>query len=132
MKEIESRIRALWQAIAEQDEEKLMRFFTPDAQILWPNPDEQFDLTGYLRANCDYPGSWSGKVERIALDGSYSVAKVWPTEGAASRSVTFYQWRNGKIERMVEYWGDVGPAPEWRRRLALCSRGMDNGSDLPL
>lgn len=38
MKEIESRIRALWQAIAEQDEEKLMRFFTPDAQILCPIP----------------------------------------------------------------------------------------------
>lgn len=132
MREIENRIRALWQAIAEQDEEKLMRFFTPDARILWPNTDEQFDLAGYLRANCDYPGRWSGKVERVALDGSYSIAVVWPPEGAASRSVAFYQWRNGKIEQMVEYWGDVGPAPEWRKGLALGPRRMDNGSDLSL
>lgn len=120
MKEIELTIRALWQAAIEKDEERLAGFFTPDAQILWPNTGEQFDLTGYLRANCGYPGQWSGTVEEIALDGSYSVAKVWPLEGGASRAVTFYQWRDGKIERMVEYWGDVGPAPEWRRGLALC------------
>ena len=119
MKEIELLIRALWQAVTEQDEEKLLRFFTPDAQIFWPNTGERFDLAGYLRANCDYPGRWSGKVEKIALDGSWSVAKVWSPEGGAARAVTFYQWRNGKIERMEEYWGDVGPAPEWRKGLAL-------------
>ena len=120
MKEIEVTIRSLWQAIAEQNEEKLVCFFTPDAQILWPNTEERFDLNGYLRANCDYPGQWNGKVETVALDGSYSIAKVWPPEGGAARAVTFYKWRNGKIEQMVEYWGDIGPAPEWRRGLSLC------------
>ena len=119
MKETERKILDLWEAIAQQNEEKLIRFFTPDAHILWPNTDERFDLSGYLRANCDYPGRWSGKVEKIALDGSWSVAKVWSPEGSASRTVTFYQWRNGKIEQMVEYWGDIGPAPEWRNGLAL-------------
>ena len=119
MKEIEIRIRALWQAIAEQDEEKLARFFTPDAEILWPNTEERFDLNGYLRANCGYPGQWSGAVEKIALDGSWSVARVWSPESGVSRSVAFYQWRNGKVERMVEYWGDVGAPPEWRQGLSL-------------
>lgn len=118
MKELEMTVQALWQAVAKQDEEKLARFFTLDAEILWPNTGERFDLSGYLRANCGYPGRWSGNVEEIALDGSYSVAKVWSAEGAAARSVAFYRWRNGKIQRMVEYWGDVGPAPEWRRGLA--------------
>ena len=119
MKDFALVIRALWQAIAEQDEERLLQFFTPDAVILWPNTNEAFDLNGYLRANCDYPGQWSGQVEKIALDGGWSVAKVWSPAGDAFRSVTFYQWRNGKIERMVEYWGDVGPAPEWRKGLSL-------------
>lgn len=76
MKAREDIIRALWQAVAEQDPEKLVRFFTPDARILWPNTEECFDLADYVRANCAYPGQWSGKVEKIALDGSYSVAKV--------------------------------------------------------
>ena len=110
-------ILRLWQAIAEQDEAHLAQFFTVDARIFWPNTDEHFDLPGYLRANCDYPGKWSGKVEKIAPDGSYSVARVWSPDGAAARAVTFYQWRNRKIVQMTEYWGDVGPAPDWRKGL---------------
>lgn len=116
---METTILSLWQAVAEQDERKLARFFTVDAQIFWPNTDERFDLPGYLRANCDYPGRWSGQVEKIAGNGGYSVARVWSPEGVTARAVTFYQWRNGKIERMVEYWGDVGSAPDWRRGLSL-------------
>lgn len=117
MKEIEVTIFALWQAVADQEEAALARFFTPDAEIFWPNSGERFDLNGYLRANCDYPGQWTGKVEKIALDGSYSISKVWSREGAAARAVTFYQWRNGKIAQMTEYWGDIGPAPDWRTGL---------------
>lgn len=123
----ESRLRALWRAVAEQDEERLARFFTPDARIVWPNTGECFDLTGYLRANCDYPGRWSGEVERIAADGSYSVARVWSAEGTAARSVAFYQWKDGKIVQMTEYWGDIGPAPEWR-----AEKSWNDGCDLPL
>ena len=113
----EDTILCLWRAIADQDEEQLAQFFTVDAQIFWPNTNEHFDLPGYLRANCDYPGQWSGKVEKIAADGSYSVARVWSPDCAAARAVTFYQWRNGKIVQMTEYWGDVGPAPDWREGL---------------
>ncbi len=115
MTDLENTILALWQAIAEQDEARLSRFFTADAEIFWPNTGERFDLAGYLRANCDYPGQWSGAVERVAPDGSYSVARVWSPEGVTARAVTFYQWRNGRIVQMVEYWGDVAPPPEWRR-----------------
>ncbi len=117
--EMEGTILRLWHAIAEQDAERLAGFFTVDARIFWPNTNECFDLPGYLRANCEYPGQWSGRVEKIAGDGSWSVAKVWSPEGDAARSVTFYRWRNGKVAEMTEYWGDVGPAPEWRRGWSL-------------
>ena len=114
----EATILELFQAVVRQDEHALARFFTVDAQILWPNTGERFDLADYLRANCGYPGQWSGQMEKVAEDGSYSVARVWPAEGPASRAVTFYQWRNGKIVQMTEYWGDIGPAPDWRRGLS--------------
>lgn len=116
---METTIISLWQAVAAQDEHKLAQFFTVDARIFWPNTGERFGLPGYLRANCDYPGQWSGQVEKVAEDGSYSVARVWSPEGVTARAVTFYQWRDGKIEQMVEYWGDVAPTPDWRRGLSL-------------
>ena len=59
------------------------------------------------------------KVERIDPEGSFSVARVWSPEGAVFRAVSFYRWRGGKICRLEEYWGDVGPAPDWRRALGL-------------
>lgn len=124
--EAERIIQELWQAGADQDEEALARFFTPDAEIFWPNTGERFDLAGYLRANCDYPGQWRGEMEKVAADGSYSIARVWSQEGEAARAVTFYQWKNGKIVQMTEYWGDIGPVPEWRKGLGeTCGYGCD-------
>lgn len=67
MTDLENTILALWQAIAEQDEARLSRFFTADAEILWPNTGERFDLAGYLRANCDYPGQWNGSRRTAAI-----------------------------------------------------------------
>lgn len=87
---METTILNLWQAVAAQDEHKLARFFTVDAQIFWPNTGERFDLSGHLRANCDYPGRWGGQVEKIAGDSSYSVARAWSPEVVTARAVTFY------------------------------------------
>lgn len=115
----EARIHALWQAVAAQDREALAGFFTEDAVVLWPNSGERFSLADYLRANCDYPGQWRGQVEQIGQDGGVSVTRVWDAEEHTFRVVSFYRWRGERIERMEEYWGDVGPAPDWRRELSV-------------
>ena len=47
------------------------------------------------------------------------MARVWDSEGNAFRAVSFYLWRGSRIARMEEYWGDVGPAPAWRREMGL-------------
>lgn len=124
-------IRALWNAVAEQDGEAMARFFTKDALVLWPNTDERFTLGEYMQANCTYPGQWSGQVEQIAPDGSASVARVWDGEGAAFRAVSFYRWRGERICRLEEYWGDVAPAPAWRQKLRLGTPPGDGDACLP-
>ena len=108
-----ARIRALWQAAADQDGEQMARFFTEDAVILWPNTNERFTASEYIRANCAYPGQWQGQVERAAPDGSSSVARVWNRAGEAFRAVSFYRWEGDRISRLEEYWGDTAPAPAW-------------------
>lgn len=118
--ELQERIRALWAAVAKQEEKALADFFHPDAVIFWHNTNEQFTLAEYLRANCEYPGDWNGQVERIDAAGEYavSVARVWSGE-ASFHAVSFYVFRQGKICRMDEYWGDDGPPPQWRRELGV-------------
>lgn len=53
-----------------QNEMVLKKFFHEDACIRWHNTNEQFNVTEFLRANCEYPGDWSGEVERIEKTGN--------------------------------------------------------------
>lgn len=108
---------ALWDAITRQDADAMAHFFTPEAVICWHCTNEQFTLEEYLRANCEYPGSWQGAVERVEELGDTAVvaARVWLTDGSASfHCAAFYRFREGKIIRADEYWGDDGPPPAWR------------------
>lgn len=120
MTDHEEFIRAFWAAVAAQDPAALTAFFTPDAEIFWHASNERFTRAEYVRANCEYPGHWSGEVERVEElpGGAVSAARVW-TGDASFHAVSFYRFDGGRIARLDEYWGDDGPAPAWRRDLAI-------------
>ena len=44
-------------------------YFRPDACVRWHNTNEQFTVDEFIRANCEYPGKWDGKVERVETKG---------------------------------------------------------------
>ena len=102
-------INAFWQAVLDQDREALPRFFHPSAVVCWHSTDEQFTVSEYVRANCDYPGSWQGAVERILKtdQGFVTAVKVWPASGTGSwHAVSFITLKDGLIARLDEYWAD--------------------------
>lgn len=68
--DMERFITQYWNSVAAQDEEEIKQYFHEDAVVRWHNTNEQFTVAEFLRANCDYSGSWSGKVERIELIGN--------------------------------------------------------------
>lgn len=105
-----------WRAVAEQDEEALRRYFHPGARIRWHCSNEAFSVAEFLRANCEYPGDWQGQVERIEDFGDtvITAVRVW-TAGASFHVASFFRMRDGKIAELDEYWGDDGPAPQWRQ-----------------
>lgn len=105
-----------WQYVASQNERKLINYFHDDACIRWHNTNEQFNVSEFMRANCDYPGNWSGEVERIEQTGNtvITVAHVW-TEGMSFHVTSFFEILGEKIMALDEYWGDDGEAPQWRK-----------------
>ena len=125
-------LTGLWDAIARQDAPAMRTYFAPGAVVCWHNTDEQFTLEEYLRANCEYPGEWRGRLERAEAveGGAVSVARVWAADGSvALHAVSFYRFEGGKIARMDEYWGDDGQPPAWRQALGLGRPiGAENGS----
>ena len=111
-------ILALWQDVAAQDA-AISVHFTEDAAIMWPNTDESFSVPEFVLANLEYPGQWKAMVEQVDPSGRFSIARVWSPEAGAFRAVSFFHWRENKIYRLVEYWGDIETAPPWRQALGL-------------
>lgn len=104
-----------WNHIAAQNEEELKKYFHDNACIRWHNTNEQFTVSEFLRANCDYPGSWNGEVERIEQIGNIIITAthVWSEENSF-HVTSFFKMAAEKIMALDEYWGDDGTAPQWR------------------
>lgn len=73
-----------------------------------------------MRANCEYPGAWQGEVERIEAIGNTltTATRVWG-EGMSFHVCSFFTFADGKITLLDEYWGDDGPAPQWRQDIHI-------------
>ena len=110
-------IQRYWKAVLSQQATELKLFFHKDAYINWHNTNEHFSVDEFIAANCDYPGTWKGEIqreERIA-DLIITVVHVYSEDKQSSHHVTsFIRIKNDKIMSIDEYWGDDGNAPQWR------------------
>lgn len=93
-----------------------------DVWVNWHNTNEHFSVEEFIRANCQYPGEWDGEVERVIATETHIVTAthVRSKDGSTScHATSFIRVVDGKIASMEEYWGDDGPAPEWRRNMHI-------------
>lgn len=110
-------INRFWQSVLAQDEIEIRNYFHKDAYINWHCTNEHFTVDEFIIANCEYPGEWDGIVERIEHinDLIVTATLVYPKDRSSSFHVTsFIRLADDKIVSMDEYWGDDGPAPDWR------------------
>jgi len=110
-------IKTFWKAVLMQDEKEIRKYFKEDAYVNWHCTNEHFTVDEFIIANCEYPGSWDGIVERVERikDLIITVTLVYPKDKSASFHVTsFIKTENDKIVSMDEYWADDGSAPQWR------------------
>lgn len=115
-------IEQFWKATLAQDAAQMRAFFCRDGHVNWPCTNERFTVEEFIRANCEYPGDWDGRVERVERldDGIVTVTRVYPKDRTASFHVTsFFQIRDSKIQSLDEYWAEDGEAPDWRKRMHI-------------
>ena len=115
-------IQGYWKAVLKQDAAALRQYFAPVACVRWHNTDEQFTAEEFIRANCEYPGEWDGRVERVEEAGDLlmTVTHVYAVGKSISLHVaSFIRVEDGLIRSIDEYWGDDGPAPQWRREMKI-------------
>lgn len=106
-----------WGAVLAQDERKIREFFHEDAYVNWHCTNEHFDVDEFIVANCEYPGDWDGRVERVERlnDLIITVVNVYPRDRSVSfHATSFIKIRDDKIISMDEYWADDAEPPQWR------------------
>lgn len=110
-------IYRFWRDVLEQNADAIREYFDENAYINWHCTNEHFTVEEYLTANCEYPGSWDGEVERVERinDLFITVTHVYSREQKLSFHVTsFIKIAGDKIVAVDEYWADDGVAPGWR------------------
>ncbi len=115
-------IHKFWAAVLSQNAVAIRAFFVPTAYVNWHNTNEHFTVEEFIRANCEYPGDWTGQVEKEiqAGDTIITATHVASKDGKLSFHVTsFIQVQDGKIVAVDEYWGDDGEAPQWRQDMKI-------------
>lgn len=118
-------INEFWDAVLKQDADKMRTFFQSTAYVNWHCTNEHFTVEEYIRANCEYPGEWNGKIERIEQisDLVIAVVNVYTLDQSLSfHVVSFMKIEDDKIVSLDEYWGDDGEAPMWRqeKKIGTC------------
>lgn len=115
--DMELKLKSYWNDVANQNAEALERYFSSNAYIRWHNTNEHFTVQEFVIANCEYPGDWMGEVERIEIidNTAITATRVWLSDNSCSFHVTsFFEFEDGKITALNEYWGDDGTPPQWR------------------
>lgn len=115
-------IRQFWKAVLEQDRAAIKGFFQNTAYVNWHCTNERFTVDEFIQANCEYPGDWDGKIERIECAGNLIITTVhvFPKDRSSSfHVVSFFSIEDEKIVSVDEYWSDDGEAPLWRKEMRI-------------
>lgn len=118
-------IRRFWADVLRQDAAAIRTYFAPNAWVNWHNTNEHFTVEEFIQANCEYPGNWDGEIEQLVCAGNriITATHVYTRDNEQHFHVTsFFRILDGKIISIDEYWGDDGPAPQWRQALHIGSK----------
>ena len=106
-----------WNDVAKQNAKQLELYFNLDALIFWHDSNEQFTVSEFIMANCEYPGDWCVEIERVEqIRGLViTVTRVFLSDKSVSvHVVSFFEFENDKIASLNEYWGEDVEIPQWR------------------
>ena len=109
-------VERLWQLFDARDFEAAGALLHDDFTCEWPQSRERIrGRENYIALNQNYPGTWSIAIRRLIAEGDQVASEVVMTYGEeVVQAVSFFELRDGKIIRQVDYWPEPYPAPAGR------------------
>jgi ketosteroid isomerase-like protein len=99
-------VKHLWAVFDAFEFARAAEVLSPDFVCEWPQSRERIrGAADYIALNEGYPGRWRCRLHRLLVDGDRAASLVEVTDGSTTVwASSFYELRDGCIERAVEYW----------------------------
>jgi ketosteroid isomerase-like protein len=113
-------VAELWKRMGRFDFAGAGELLHDDFVCEWPQSNERIrGRANFVALNSNYPGRWSAEVKRVIAQGDQAASEVALTwEEQIVVVVSFYEIRDGKIYREIDYWPESYAAPDWRAQWA--------------
>jgi ketosteroid isomerase-like protein len=114
-------VRRLWERFEARDWDGAAELVHEDLVVDWPWSAERIrGREHFILVNRQHPApDWHIEVRRIVAEGDQVVSEVVvPYAEGTSRAASFFELRDGRIARIVEYWIDDGQQEPMEYRAA--------------
>jgi len=104
-------VRRLWDLFEARDWDGAAELLHEDLVVDWPFSNERFrGRDNFVQANVHHPApDWHIEVRRVVAEGDQVASEVIvPFDGGVAQAASFFELRDGRIARIVEYWIDRG------------------------
>ncbi|MBX3019704.1 MAG: nuclear transport factor 2 family protein [Bdellovibrionaceae bacterium] len=111
-------ITQLWDLFSAQKWQESKDLFHEEFRADWPPSRERFvGADAFVDMNCVYPGNHQIQVMQLMSSGDRVVSAVSVTADTGQRAfaTSFFQIKDRKIWKLIEFWGAPYEAPEWRK-----------------
>jgi len=115
-------VKKFWQLMTTNDFRSVGSVLADDFVLEWPQSGEQIrGRDNYAAMNEEYPtttGRWTFTLNRLIGNDHEAVSDVIVSDGVqTARAISFFEMREGKIVKMVEFWPEPFAALENRKHL---------------
>src|SRR5215813_3823810 len=124
-------VKKFWALMATNDFQSVGSVLSDDFVLEWPQSGERIrGRANYAVMNEQYPtttGRWTFSVNRLVGNDHGAVSDVSVSDGVQNaRAISFFELRDGKIVKMVEYWPEPFVPRDERTHLVEQIDGHNN------
>jgi ketosteroid isomerase-like protein len=114
-------VKKFWELMATNDFRLVGSLLADDFVLEYPQSGERIrGRDNYAALNEEYPahGRWTFTVNQLVANDEKAASDVSVSDGVQNaRAISFFEIRNGKIVKMIEYWPEPFPASDDRKHL---------------
>lgn len=113
-------ITQLWDLFSNQKWDESKSLFHKEFTAYWPQSDERFiGADNYVGMNREYPGSHRAEIRHLVEYDQLVVCTAFISAADTGQTAfvsSYFEFKEGKIYRATEYWGNQYSAPESRAK----------------